>query len=124
MASMTVTIIETLSDNRFVLNCARCGCTGRGYYSNGEHSTEPCKVCGGRGALLVKLNSGSELPFVRCARCEGTGRGYYSNGALQGLRRHWCATYPGNNDDTCMSANQYHAHGLEFPCANCGVCWL
>jgi|GEM_PF-1823039 len=79
MASMTVTIIETLSDNRFVLYCARCGSTGRGYYSNGQQSTEPCKVCDGRGVLLVKLNSNSELSFVRCARCEGTGRGYYSN---------------------------------------------
>jgi len=80
VGSVTVTIVEEISSNRFILKCARCEGTGKDYqYSNkAVHSTAPCSVCNGKGLLLVVING--EIPFVKCARCDGTGRGYlYSN---------------------------------------------
>ena len=78
MKSVTITVIEEISTNRFILRCARCEGTGRGYDGYGNRSTEPCKVCDGKGVVLVEIDG--HMPFVKCARCEGTGRGYDSYG--------------------------------------------
>lgn len=79
MGTIRVTIIEEVAADRFILGCARCEGSGRGYFASGNRSTDPCRVCGGRGVLLVRLIDG-QLPFVQCARCEGTGRGYFASG--------------------------------------------
>lgn len=74
MKSVTITVIEEISSTRFILRCARCEGTGRGYTSFGDRSTNACEVCYGKGLVLVEINGST--PFVQCARCEGTGRGY------------------------------------------------
>jgi len=63
--SATVIVIQELEGNRFILRCARC--KGTGVYS----SPDPCRVCGGKGAVLVEIDGNT--PFVKCARCNGTG---------------------------------------------------
>ncbi|MCF6269499.1 MAG: hypothetical protein L3J41_07305 [Melioribacteraceae bacterium] len=78
MKTIAITIVEKINSEKFMLNCARCDRTGRGYNHHGNRSTEPCKVCNGRGVILVEIDG--EIPFVNCARCEGTGRGYNHHG--------------------------------------------
>lgn len=78
MGIVKITIIEEISSNRFIMKCARCDGTGKGYYSTGKRSNDPCRVCNGKGMVLVEIDG--SLPFVPCARCDGTGRGYYSTG--------------------------------------------
>jgi len=88
MGSPIIRIIKEIDSNKFILKCARCKGTGLGLWSSGhrrgEHSTEPCKVCTGKGVLLIKIKG--QLPFVRCARCDGSGRGLFSTGHRRGER--------------------------------------
>ncbi len=72
MAHITITILEEISSNRFLLECRRCNGTGR-YINNSRYE---CDTCKGRGTLLVEING--NLPFVQCGRCNGKGR-YINN---------------------------------------------
>ena len=63
--SITITIVQNLGSNKYMLRCARCN--GTGVYK----APHECSNCNGRGVLLVQVNG--EIPFVACARCGGTG---------------------------------------------------
>jgi DnaJ-class molecular chaperone len=72
MGEIRVTIIEELSESRYILECSTCGGSGemsRDHDNRGPYVT--CSVCGGKGKVMVKL-SGS-TPFVECALCDGSG---------------------------------------------------
>lgn len=68
--SMQITIIEHITDNRFILKCAYCKGTGRKYADD----TIACPICNGRGVILLEIDC--ELPLVVCAYCKGAGRKY------------------------------------------------
>ena len=63
--SKTIIVIQELENNRFILKCERC--KGKGIFD----PPDPCKVCHGKGAVLVEVNGNT--PFVQCARCNGKG---------------------------------------------------
>ena len=68
MAYISITILQEISSDRFLLECRRCNGSGR-YIHN---SIYECDTCKGRGTLLVEING--NLPFVPCNRCDGKGR--------------------------------------------------
>jgi DnaJ-class molecular chaperone len=78
MTTVKVTIIEEVSSNKFIMKCQRCEGSGCGYNEYSKRSTVACKVCNGRGVVLVEVEG--NLPFVKCQRCDGTGRGYTDYG--------------------------------------------
>lgn len=69
----TVTILEVVSDNRFILKCSLCGGSGN---KPGYRSYVACEICTGKGVVLVE----GEPPFVPCRLCSGSGNkpGYKS----------------------------------------------
>ncbi len=64
--------IAELGSGRFAFNCAHCG--GVGEISRDRDNRAPyvvCKVCKGRGTVLVSL-AGTK-PFQKCKTCKGMG---------------------------------------------------
>ena len=64
-----VKIVEMLSGNRVLLQCAKCDGTGQS--NPGNIDSRACKVCRGKGKVLVEV---ANLPLVPCGRCKGWGR--------------------------------------------------
>ena len=62
--SDTVIIIEKISEKEVIVKCARC--KGSGVYIH----PDPCRVCNGKGVVLIKCE---RLPLVKCQRCSGSG---------------------------------------------------
>ena len=72
MPSMSITVIEKISTNQFILKCACCNGTGRMARDHDDRSPYvPCTVCNGRGVVLVEIEG--SLPFVKCQLCNGSG---------------------------------------------------
>lgn len=74
ISSITVTIIETIDSNKYVLKCRKCDGSGKGYDGSRLSSKRVCNVCNGRGVVVVLLNENASTPFVECKVCNGTGR--------------------------------------------------
>ena len=68
-----MTIIEAVSDTRFILECALCRGSGN---KPGYKSYVAFEVCTGKGVVLVQ----GDAPFVSCRLCSGSGNkpGYKS----------------------------------------------
>lgn len=72
MASVTITVIEEISADRFVLKCSCCNGSGSmAKYHDNRGPYVPCTVCNGKGVVLVEI--GGSTPFVKCQLCNGTG---------------------------------------------------
>lgn len=64
--SVKITIIEQLESNKVIIKCALCDGSG---HRSGYARDVACKVCSGKGVVLVECNP----PLVKCALCDGTG---------------------------------------------------
>jgi DnaJ-class molecular chaperone len=64
-----VRVIELLSGNRVLLQCARC--EGSGQAKPGFIDSRVCRACGGKGKVIVEA---AGLPLMPCAQCKGWGR--------------------------------------------------
>lgn len=72
MSTTTIAIIETITDCKYVIKCACCKGTGR--MSRDHDNSSPyvvCKVCDGRGLVLVETTE--PVPLAACGLCNGRG---------------------------------------------------
>jgi DnaJ-class molecular chaperone len=66
--------IKEIENGKFILRCNYCDGTGKEFDDMCDKIAQPCKVCNGKGIVLVDIDG--ILPFVKCKCCEGSGKGY------------------------------------------------
>lgn len=69
--SLTISIIETISPDRFLIQCGNCSGSGRMARDlDGKAPFRVCTVCEGKGTVILVAD---DKTLLQCGLCNGSG---------------------------------------------------